>query len=412
MATFKAVVQAHQKRRDEKFPVTLRITHNRKSCYVSTGLYCTMSQINRKTFEIKDQFIIARTTQTMREWERKLLTLDVATLSAMSTEELKKFLLFSASSIDYLGYCYQLIHSNPLKYKDLKCAVNLIEEMGIKKMTVMDFTSSFLRKYKDILDNRTRKIVKNGVIVGHKHYSQETKRHYFYALGSVFRMLQREYNTEFNNVIYHNPFCGVEVYRHAQTAKRSMSAERIKAFFDINVRTEKQQMAVDLMKLSFCLCGMNLMDLLAMEKANFDRHTMRLTYNRHKTGVLTSVHIEPEIVPLVEKYMDRTDSKYLFSFARLTPTYNSTQNIGAHVVYICHNYNFEHITPYWFRHSFATIARNDCDISKDDIDLCLAHVGNNPMADVYIKPDWSRIDRANRKVLDFVFGNRKKMQQM
>ena len=126
MATFKAVVQAHQKRRDEKFPVTLRITHNRKSCYVSTGLYCTMSQINRKTFEIKDQFIIARTTQTMREWERKLLTLDVATLSAMSTEELKKFLLFSASSIDYLGYCYQLIHSNPLKYKDLKCAVNLI----------------------------------------------------------------------------------------------------------------------------------------------------------------------------------------------------------------------------------------------------------------------------------------------
>ena len=410
MATFKAVVQSHQKRRDGKFPVALRITHNRKSCYVSTGLYCSASQINRKTFEIKDQFIIARTTQTIREWERKLLNVDIATLSAMSTEELKNYLLLSASAIDYLGYCTELIQSNPLKYRTLHNAVNIIDEMGIKKMTVVDFTSHFLRKFKDFIDEKERPIMRNGVIIGRKHYSQETKRQYLYALGQVFRMLQREYNTEFNNVISHNPFWGVENYRHGHTAKRSIPAERVRAFFELKVKTEKQQMVVDMMKLSFCLCGMNLIDLFSIEKSNFDRKTMRITYERHKTHVPTSVHIEPEIEPLVMKYMADADSKRLFEFAGCEPTYSTTVRIGARVVAICNTYGFERITPYWFRHSFATIARNDCDISKDDIDLCLAHVGNNPMADVYIRPDWSKNDRTVRKVLDFVFGTKEKMQ--
>lgn len=408
MATFKAVVQQHQQRRDGKFPVTIRIIHNRKSCYVSTGLYCTLSQINHKTFEIKDQFIIARTAQTMREWERKLLTVDGATLYAMSTEELKSFLLLSASSIDYLGYCHSLILSNPLKYRTLQNALLVVEEMGIDKMTVLDFTSNFLRRYKDFLDNKALPVLKNGIVIGHKHYAQETKRQYLYALGQVFRMLQREYNTEFNNVISHNPFWGIENYKHGRTAKRSIPADRIKAFFELKVRTKKQQMVVDLMKLSFCLCGMNLMDLFAMKKSCFDRKTMCINYERHKTHVLTSAHIEPEIVPLVEKYMTGDEDKRLFHFEGCKPEYSSTVRIGARVVQICNSYGFERITPYWFRHSWATIARNDCDISKDDIDMCLAHVGNNPMADVYIQPDWSRNYRANRKVLDFVFGNQEK----
>ena len=410
MATFKAVVQAHQQRRDGKFPVALRITHNRKSCYVSTGLYCTVAQINRKTFEIKDQFIIARTSQTIREWERKLLNVDIATLSAMSAEELKNFLMLSASSIDYLGYCMELISSNPLKYRNLQNAVNIIGEMGITKMAVTDFTSHFLRKFKDFIDEKERPITKNGVIIGHKHYSQDTKRQYLYALGRVFRMLQCEYNTEFNNVISHNPFWGVENYRHVHTAKRSIPAERVRAFFEIKVKNEKQQMVIDLMKLSFCMCGMNLMDLFSMEKSNFDRKTMRITYERHKTHVLTSVHIEPEIAPLVMKYIAGANSKRLFEFDGCEPTYSSTVRICTRVIAICKKYGFERITPYCFRHSFATIARNDCDISKDDIDMCLAHVGNNPMADVYIRPDWSRNDRAVRKVLDFVFGSEEKMQ--
>lgn len=43
-------------------------------------------------------------------------------------------------------------------------------------------------------------------------------------------------------------------------------------------------------------------------------------------------------------------------------------------------------------------------ISKDDIDLCLNHVNEaRKMADVYIDKDFTRIDQANRRMIDLLF---------
>ena len=43
-------------------------------------------------------------------------------------------------------------------------------------------------------------------------------------------------------------------------------------------------------------------------------------------------------------------------------------------------------------------------ISKDDIDLCLNHVNKaHKMADVYIDKDFTRIDQANRRMIDLLF---------
>ncbi|MDR1347498.1 MAG: transposase, partial [Prevotellaceae bacterium] len=62
------------------------------------------------------------------------------------------------------------------------------------------------------------------------------------------------------------------------------------------------------------------------------------------------------------------------------------------------------LSTYYARHSWATIARNKCKISKSDIDECLNHVNSdNKLADVYIERDWSMIDEANRKVIDYIF---------
>lgn len=413
MATFKAVVQQHQQRRDGKFPISIRVTNNRKSCYIPTGLYCSLSQINRKTFEIKDQFIIARTNQTISEWERKMLTVDSATFSSMTSDEVKKFLTLTSAGIDYLAYCKRLVESNPLKWSKLSNCLLIFKDMGITKMMVTDFNSLFLRKFKDYLDNALIPITKNKVIVGHKHYAQNSKRAYLFVICQVFRMMQRDYNTEFNTVISHNPFIGLENYQHGLTAKRSMSAEQVRAFFNLQAKTNVQRMTMDLMKLSFCLCGINLIDIFALDKSSFDKKTMRITYERHKTRdrtlthSLTSVHVEPEIYDIIEKYRASDDCDRLFAF-NCKPDYASSRKIYSNLRALCERYDFDAITPYWFRHTWATIARNDCDISKDDIDLCLAHSGHNPMADVYIRPDWSRIDRANRKVLDFVFGPQQK----
>ena len=56
------------------------------------------------------------------------------------------------------------------------------------------------------------------------------------------------------------------------------------------------------------------------------------------------------------------------------------------------------------RHSWATIARNECGISMDDVAMALNHKSGHDVTDTYVKKDWGRIDKANRAVIDFVFG--------
>lgn len=400
MATFKAVVQKHQERRDGKFPVSIRVTHNRRICYISTGLYCSRSQINKRTFEIKDQFVLTRTGQTILSYEKRLLEIDTEVLRTMDVKDLCSWFKTSSSQIDYLAYCYELIGQDKRKWHNLRSALRIMEEMGITKMNVTDFTASFLRRFKSELDGR--------------NLSVETKAHYLKNLCRVFRLLQQKYNTEFHQVITHDPFVGLEHYKIVATTKRSMSVEQLRQFFSLKADTEKEQVALDILKMSFCLCGVNLLDLQLMEKDKYNATEKRITFSRHKTSdragsrVEIAIRFEPEIEPLLTKYMTRSGQKLLFDFHNGEPSCDFNNSIASRLKYICKKKSIEPITPYQFRHTWATIARNNCDVSKDDIDLCLAHVGNNPMADVYIRPDWSRIDRANRKVLDFVFGRNKK----
>ena len=72
--------------------------------------------------------------------------------------------------------------------------------------------------------------------------------------------------------------------------------------------------------------------------------------------------------------------------------------------YLCEEIGIDYIQFYSARHSFATIARNECDISKDDISLCLNHSDGKTITDTYINRDFSRIDKVISKVADYVFG--------
>jgi integrase len=58
---------------------------------------------------------------------------------------------------------------------------------------------------------------------------------------------------------------------------------------------------------------------------------------------------------------------------------------------------------YSARHSWATIARNDLNIDKWTIHEGLNHVDNaTKITDVYIKRDFTRINEANFKVIEYV----------
>ena len=63
------------------------------------------------------------------------------------------------------------------------------------------------------------------------------------------------------------------------------------------------------------------------------------------------------------------------------------------------------ISMYWARHSWATMAA-ELDVPKETIAAALGH-SSNTVTEIYIHFDRTKIDRANRKVLDYVLYDKK-----
>ena len=194
----------------------------------------------------------------------------------------------------------------------------------------------------------------------------------------------------------------------------------------------RQELARDVFMLSFFLVGMNTVDMF--NEPYSSRKNGRSTYQRSKTknrredNAEISIKIEPEAERLMKKYAD-PDKVRLVSLYKLysdSSTFNGAVNKGFKRILQEVNQSVEweikeavskqekeeltkFLIPedtraYSVRHSWATIARNMLNISKDDIDLCLNHVNEaRKMADVYIDKDFTRIDQANRRMIDLLF---------
>ena len=68
----------------------------------------------------------------------------------------------------------------------------------------------------------------------------------------------------------------------------------------------------------------------------------------------------------------------------------------------------EHLQFYSARHSMATIAVNDLHINKYVVNEMLCHVDEAmKITDLYIKKDYSQINEANYKLIDYVFMHKK-----
>jgi integrase len=76
--------------------------------------------------------------------------------------------------------------------------------------------------------------------------------------------------------------------------------------------------------------------------------------------------------------------------------------VNEHLKVIGEKLKIEGLTFYAARHSWATIARNNCGVSMDDVAMCLNHKSGYNTTDQYVKKDWSIIDNANRKVIDYL----------
>lgn len=221
----------------------------------------------------------------------------------------------------------------------------------------------------------------------------------------------RNIRAVFNNAIDYEittayPFRRFKI-RPEATRKRALSVEELRKLFAYPVETYAE-IYRDMFKLMFMLIGINTVDIHQLKSISKEG---RIEYKRAKTGRLYSIRVEPEAMELIERYKgekgllciaDRWSNSQNFRHQcnKALQRIGEMERKGRGGKKIITS-EFPEITTYWARHSWATIAYS-IGVSKDVIAQALGHSDGHDTTNIYINEDLSKIDEANRRVLDWV----------
>lgn len=407
MATFKAAIfkgDIHVKD-DNTSNIKIRITQNCKSEYIPTDLY-----VNPKKFKggfvtggEAANFLNSRIRDEVEKYSQRYYKLGEHREN-LTAKEIKERVLVSQfkEEIDFHKFADQYVEELISQGREgtarsMRATVAQLKKFRSKLM-FSEITLQFLNDYITFLKEKG---VKNGV------------DNYMRAMRRIFREGQNKLNDEDRGLIRipHYPFKKLKYDKPVfKTKENVLSAEELQKFINYKPQRGRQKMAKDMFLLMFYLIGINAIDLYNL--GNPDKKG-RVNYVRAKTGKEYSIKLEPEAIEIINRYKG-TDlllnmaDRYKNSQDLIKYINMEVKNIGRAIQEELQKEDKDatfptEISSNWARHSWATIARNDCRINKDDVALCLGHEDmDNKVTDIYIKYDYSIIDRSNRKVIDKV----------
>ena len=227
---------------------------------------------------------------------------------------------------------------------------------------------------------------------------------YLGELRHIYKQACLEYNTETEIVLSPMLFDRFKVPKQRMVGQRALDVDTIRKFFAYEPKTTRQVLAQDACMLSVCLMGTNSVDLYnaTYYKDAIFAYERTKTKDRRNDRAYIEIAVHERIKPLFVKYKGK--GKHVFDFSKRYgkhDDFNRAINIGLKE--IASELGIDKLQFYQFRHSVATIARNDLHYAKSDIDEMLNHVGDNRIADIYIKKDFSVINEINRKVIAYIF---------
>lgn len=173
--------------------------------------------------------------------------------------------------------------------------------------------------------------------------------------------------------------------RSEKTKSRSLSVKAMRKIKSLNL-TGNDTVVRDCFLLSFYLIGINMADLFLLTVSG-----TRVKYDRQKTGKRYEFKLQPEAQELL--YVLEWVKHYKNTHSFLIMVNRSLKRIGKLI-------GCPGLTTYWARYTWATTAAL-IDIPKETISRALGH-SSETVTDVYITFDHSKVDRANRQVIDFV----------
>ncbi|MCC8119044.1 MAG: site-specific integrase [Bacteroidales bacterium] len=215
------------------------------------------------------------------------------------------------------------------------------------------------------------------------------------TIGLHLRYIRMVYNYAVEEGKAHgNPFKHFKIPRGGGR-KRAISADEIRRLMNLEL-PEHLCKYRDILMLTFCLIGINFVDLCRLKEIK----NGRVEYRRAKTGKPYSIKVEPEAMKLIEKLKGEKFLLYFLDNHKDYKTYY--RQLGRGLREIKKLIGLEELSTYTMRHSWATIA-SWLEIPKETISAGLGHDIGNRITAVYIDYDRSKPDEANRIVLDWIY---------
>lgn len=396
MATFKAIIKKGNKRADGTWNVVIRFTHNSKVRFIPTTMYITKKDITA-SFKIKNANIIDRCNDLIKTYRERVSELnlefndiDIATITAYIQQKRDK------KGISFTDFANKWISSSNIKgIKNYKTALNaLCFFMGRDNILCEEINVKTMKSFENALKDRPR-----------------AQSLYPNCIKTMFNAAREYYNDEDNDIIRIKH--SLDRYKPVEqniAEKRALDVETIRRIFSLpydNIKVKgkgsRHDLALDCFRLSFCLMGMNSADLYYADRLedNTIIYDRMKTKDRRRDKAEIQVNITDYIKPLIEKYKGKERVFNFYERFTTMESFNRAINLGLKE--IGREIGIERLQFYAARHSMATIAVNDVKISKYIVNDMLNHTDQSlRITELYIKKDFSHINEANIKLLDYV----------
>ncbi len=397
MATFKACVR--RQRNDGLYTVFVRVTHKRDARYINTGKAVDKSKLRKG--EIKDPDILSYCSNLIRGYNDRLNAVEI---SNWDIHEVISYLQRIDEDISFSQYARKYvfematIRNMVRNAKNYRWAYQSLEKFaGTNNIMFSKLTSKFIQDWINFLSGTNR-----------------AKEMYPTCIRMIYNAALEEYNDYDKNIIRIKlqPFRKIEIPKADVPEKRALDIPILQKFFygaipETKLKASLPELSRDVAEMVFCLAGMNTVDLFELKKENLKGEV--LCYHRQKTkkfrrdGAYLEVKIPTRLLPLFEKYKSNND--YLLNFAERYQDSNCFNiNVNSGLKPYCNYNGLPNVCIYNFRHSWATIAQNNCGASTAEVGFALNHSSAHRVTEGYIKKDYSPISMLNEKVIACVFG--------
>lgn len=325
----------------------------------------------------------------------------------LTIDEVYNYIIKSRRSeeLEFFSFAEEWLASTDIKgKKNYITMLNSLEKhLEIRYLPFSKIDYAFLVKYQTSLKDKPR-----------------AQSLYLGAIRHIYKQALLTYNTDTKTLISPMLFEKFKVPKQQMKGQRAISIDHLRRIIAYE-GTGRAGLARDCFVLSFLTMGMNSADMFDKDAKIING---KICYHRKKTrdrrsdDAYIEVDILEETAILIKKYRG---SSRLFDFSKRYSSesqFNRAINKGLKIVEreintIIKEENqnrkkdkiaeIEGLQFYQARHTWASIARNELGIDAYTIDSALNHLNKNlSLLDVYIKKDFTQINEANKRVVNYV----------